>query len=87
MKVLSVVGLVWLLTACTTAPTTPVIEYRYKPVPAELIPDEPVLESIKGTELPKDCISDDTYRKIVMNIHKLKAYSSQLRSLLLTNEN
>lgn len=73
------------LSACSTAPTTPVIEYRYKPVPESLIPKEPVLESIKGIELPKSCVSDETYRKIVMNMRKLKAYSAELR-LLLTNK-
>ena len=70
---------------CSTAPQTPIIEYRYRAIPQELIPQPPILESIQGGELPKQCVSDETYRKIVTNIYALKNYSSQLRILVETN--
>lgn len=75
------------LVGCTTEPSGLVIEYRYVTVPKEFIPPEPKLESVRSEELPKTCVKDDTYRKLVLNQRKLQDYSSQLRALLETNQN
>lgn len=67
---------------CAGPPLPPKIEYRTITVPAELIPPEPKLESIDRQELPRSCVSDATYGKLVRNHRKLKAYGAELRGLL-----
>lgn len=86
MRILWVFVLVGLV-GCSTAPSGLVVEYRYVVVPKEFIPPEPQLESVKSEELPKTCVKDSTYRKLVLNQRKLQDYSKQLRALLETNQN
>lgn len=86
MRILLVFFLVGLV-GCSTEPSGLVVEYRYVVVPKEFIPPEPKLESVKSEELPKTCVKDSTYRKLVLNQRKLQDYSKQLRALLETNQN
>lgn len=59
---------------------SPTVEYRYVAVPVSLVPPEPVLENIKSSQL--QCLSDDTYTKLVSNHRKLTSYGKELRALL-----
>jgi hypothetical protein len=77
-----VLFLIWLLFGCA-AP-----EIRYQVVPESMIPEEPKMESIGATEIPRcdvsqnPCMTDETYIKFVKNNRALKQQIDELRALL-----
>lgn len=69
----------WILLLVASCSSTPVIEYQT--VPAAMIPPRPALLPIKSKEL--QCLSDETYMRLVVNLREMSLYADELRALLI----
>jgi uncharacterized lipoprotein YajG len=78
MKAFALAALL-LLAGCSTSS-----EIRYRTVPASLIPDPPVLPTVRADELK--CLSDETYAKLVVRDKLRKQHANELRALLETGQ-
>lgn len=55
-------------------------EQAYKPIPAWLVPAQPTVPTVKGSELT--CLSDDAYTRLAERDRACWQYARELRALL-----
>lgn len=69
---------IWIVLTMLVGCVAPEIEYQ--PIPAMLIPPEPILPKIKATELA--CLSDDAYLRLAARDRALRQYAAEMGALL-----
>jgi hypothetical protein len=68
------ITILWLLVGCVCPAQT------YKPIPTWLVPTQPTVPIVKGTELM--CLSDAAYTRLVERDRACWQYARELRALL-----